>query len=152
MLTRRHFVVSSLAIPVGLSLATPALARTPEIFAPDGLAIRGYDPVAYFNVRKPVEGLAEQALMWKGAEWRFASAENLATFEADPDRWAPRYGGYCAYAVANGYTAKTEANAWSVHRGKLYLNYNRTIRARWAVSKDRFIEQGDANWPSVLDS
>jgi YHS domain-containing protein len=152
MISRRHFLLSTLAVPAAGLIATPALAMTPEVFAVDGLAIRGYDPVAYFKEETHVEGSADHAITWKGAEWRFASAENLADFEADPERWAPQYGGYCAYAVANGYTAKTEANAWSIHDGKLYLNFNRAIRARWAVSKERFIREADANWPNVLNA
>lgn len=151
MQTRRKFLVSALAAPAIIGVAAPAFARTPDIFAVNGIAINGYDPVAYFRQSKDVAGQAAHRLRWMGAEWRFASAQNLADFEADPERWAPRYGGYCAYAVANGYTAKTEPNAWSVHEGKLYLNYNRAIRARWAVSKARFIAQADANWPAVLE-
>lgn len=152
MLTRRSFVLSTLAAPAAGLLATPAFAITPEVFAVDGLAIRGYDPVAYFKESHDVEGLAEHSIMWKGAEWRFANAENLADFEADPERWAPQYGGYCAFAVSKGYTAKTEANAWTVHNDKLYLNFNRAVRARWLISKDSFIKDADANWPDVLNA
>lgn len=152
MLTRRSFVLTATAAPAAALLSTPALAMTPEVFAVDGLAIRGYDPVAYFLEEGPVEGLAEHSLMWKGAEWRFVSAENKAEFMADPDKWAPQYGGYCAYAVASGYTAKTEADAWSIHDGKLYLNYNLSVRALWAVRKRHFITKADANWPDVLNA
>ncbi len=151
MLNRRMFLMSAAAVPAALSTALPAFAATPEVFAVKGLAIRGYDPVAYFRQSKPVKGKSEFSMTWKGAEWRFANATNLADFRANPAAFEPQYGGYCAYAVANGYTAKTEANAWSVHKGKLYLNFNRTIRARWAISKDRYVRQGDANWPSVLN-
>ncbi|MCH2250233.1 MAG: YHS domain-containing protein [Cognatishimia sp.] len=152
MLTRRTFVLAAMAAPAAGLLATPALAMTPEVFAVDGLAIRGYDPVAYFKEQTDVEGSAERSIMWKGAEWRFASAENLADFEANPERWAPQYGGYCAFAVAKGYTAKTEANAWSIHNDKLYLNFSRAVRARWALNKDGFIKDADANWPQVLNA
>jgi hypothetical protein len=151
MLTRRSFVLAAFAAPAAATLARPAFAMTPEVFAVDGLAIRGYDPVAYFKDRTDVEGSPEFSIMWKGAEWRFTNAENLADFEADPDRWAPQYGGYCAFAVAKGYTAKTEANAWSIHNDKLYLNFSRAVRARWALNKDGFIKDADANWPNVLN-
>ena len=93
MLTRRNFVLTAMAAPAAGLLATPTLAMTPEVFAVDGLAIRGYDPVAYFKEQTDVEGSAEQSIVWKGAEWRFASAENLADFESNPERWAPQYGG-----------------------------------------------------------
>lgn len=151
MLNRRTFVMATLAAPAAATLATPAFAMTPEVFAVDGLAIRGYDPVAYFKEQTDVLGSADHAITWKGAEWRFANAENLADFEADPERWAPQYGGYCAFAVAKGYTAKTEANAWSIHNDKLYLNFSLAVRARWAISKERFIMDADANWPDVLN-
>ena len=147
MLTRRSFLITSLAAPAAGLLATPALAMSPRIFNTDGVAIRGYDAVAYFKESNDVEGSADFAVLWKGVEWRFANAENLADFEANPERWAPQYGGYCAFAMAHDAIAPTAANAWTVHNDKLYLNANRAVRTRWALSKDRFIEQADANWP-----
>ena len=86
-----------------------------------GIAIKGYDPVAYHQDGKPVKGSDEYEYTWKGAKWRFASAEHRDLFEADPDRYAPRYGGYCAWAVSQGYTASVNPqNAWSIVEGKLY--------------------------------
>lgn len=152
MLNRRSFMLATLAAPVVIGSATPAFAMTPEVFAPEGLAIRGYDPVAYFDGDGPVAGLEVHSLEWKGAEWRFVSEENKTKFMAEPDVWAPQYGGYCAYAVANGYTAKTEPEAWSLHDGKLYLNFSLSVRALWAVRKRHFIAQADANWPEVLNA
>ena len=150
MLSRRTFLIAAAAAPVAGAMAKPALADTPEIYAPKGIALKGYDPVAYFKEATDVKGDPAIATSWKGAEWHFASAENLADFAADPDRFAPQYGGWCAYAVANGYTAKTDADAWTIHNGKLYLNFNKSIRRKWLRDVDGFIARGDANWPNVL--
>lgn len=150
MISRRGLLKAGIALPVAGVLAQPAFAAEPEIFAPDGLAIRGYDPVAYFRASEPVLGRAEHALIWKGAEWRFDSAENLAAFEADPAAFAPQYGGYCAYAVSQGYTAKTEPDAWTVYEGKLYLNFSRRVRRIWERDIPGHIALADENWPKVL--
>ena len=122
-----------------------------EIFTgnSDGIAIRGYDPVGYFTVGKPVEGKAEFATEWKGATWRFASAENLATFKANPGKYAPKYGGYCAYAVSQGYTASTEPDAWKIVDGKLYLNYNKSVQKRWEKNIPGYIADANTNWPGI---
>lgn len=151
MLNRRTFLLASAAAPVGLALAKPALAKTPEVFASGGVAINGYDPVAYFKEETHVRGSADFVTSWKGVEWRFASAENLADFTADPDAFAPQYGGYCAYAVSQGYTAKTDPDAWTIYDGKLYLNFNKSVRRRWLKDVPGNIAKGDANWPAVLE-
>lgn len=132
--------------------ATPALAGKPEVFKDaKQVAINGYDPVAYFTMEKPVAGTAEHDSMYMGATFLFASAENKALFDADPTRYAPQYGGYCAYAVSKGYTAKTDPDAWSIVDGKLYLNYSRAVRSLWSVNIPANIEKADANWPDVLN-
>ena len=124
-----------------------------EIFTgnSEGIAIRGFDPVGYFTQSKPVKGKPEFSTRWKGVEWHFASTENLEKFTANPEKYAPKYGGYCAYAVANGSTAKTEPEAWTIHEGKLYLNYSTGIKARFDKDKPGYIEKADSNWPKVLD-
>ncbi|MEO1705790.1 MAG: YHS domain-containing (seleno)protein, partial [Pseudomonadota bacterium] len=121
--------------------------------AVDGhVAINGYDPVAYFTEEKPVEGSAEFTADYMGATFRFASAENRDTFAADPEAYAPQYGGYCAYAVSRGYTATTSPRAWTVHEGKLYLNFNRAVRTLWLRDVPGNVMAGDANWPKVLEA
>lgn len=154
MTTRRRFLIASAAVPAALAAASlPAAAAEPPVFqGADGVAINGYDPVAYFTDKSPVEGLAEHALDWRGATWRFASAENLSMFEADPERFAPAYGGYCAYAVSGGYTASTSPRAWTVHEGRLFLNYNRAVRALWGRDIPFHVARADGNWPGVLDA
>lgn len=152
MLTRRSLLVAAAATPFAAALATPALARTPEIYARRGLAIDGHDTVAFFTAGTHMKGDAAHAIQWKGAEWRFASAENLAAFEANPNAYAPQYGGWCAFAVAHGATAKTDADAWTIHDGKLYLNFNKSVRSKWRQDIPGFVARADSNWPTVLEA
>ena len=130
--------------------AGPALAIDP-VFQDGGAAIRGYDPVAYFNEDGPVKGSPENSFSYQGATWQFTSAENRDTFAADPEKYAPAYGGYCAWAVSQGYTAPIDPGAWSIRDGRLYLNYSKTVRARWALDKDGNIAAADRNWPGLRD-
>lgn len=121
------------------------------VYAQDGVAIRGTDPVAYFTEGKPVAGSAEHALTWGGTNWHFASAENRAKFEADPAAFAPQYGGYCAWAVAEkGELFSTDPSAWAIVDGKLYLNYNASIQDRWNKDIPGFIAEGDRRWPQIV--
>ena len=133
------------------SAALPALALDPVNATFFGnVAIEGYDPVAYFTEGKPVKGSKKHTLEHEGATWRFASAENRALFEADPEKYAPQYGGYCAWAVGQGYTADIDPDAWTIHEGKLYLNYSKKVRAQWLEDMEALIEAGDENWPRLL--
>lgn len=151
MMDRRKLLATAAAVPLAIASAVPALARKPEIYSTGGAAIGGYDPVAYFTDSEPVMGREEHSLEWKGAEWRFANAENLEAFRADPEAYAPQYGGYCAYAVSKNYTASISPNAWTIHDGKLYLNYNRIVRGLWSTNIPGRVSSADANWPGVLD-
>ena len=152
MITRRTALSLMAAVPAAAVLASRASAATPPIYAEDGIAIDGTDPVGYFTEGRPVPGDAAITLDWNGATWRFASTETRAMFEANPDAYAPQYGGYCAFAVANGYTASTDPEAWTIHEDTLYLNFSRRIRRRWERDIPGNIAKGDANWPSVLTS
>lgn len=149
-MNRRTVILGAAALPI--LAATPVIAAEPPVFQRDGLAISGYDPVAYFTEGKPVKGSSEFTAVHDGATFQFATADNRATFLDNTQKYAPQYGGYCAFAVAKGYTAKTEPDAWSIHNDRLYLNFNKLIRARWSVSKDGFIRDADANWPDVLNA
>ncbi|WP_193171224.1 YHS domain-containing (seleno)protein [Nisaea nitritireducens] len=115
------------------------------------LAVNGYDPVAYFLEGRPVEGKADYTLDYMGAEWRFASAENREAFRQDPERYAPQYGGYCAWAVAQGSTAKGDPMNWRIVNGKLYLNYNADIQTRWERDISGNIQSADQNWPRIIE-
>ena len=136
-----------------LSVAAPTLVEAKsEIYKNwRGVAIKGYDPVAFHREGKPVKGSGEFELKWKDARWRFSSAENRDLFEADPNKYAPRYGGYCAWAVSEGYTASVDPqNAWNIVDDRLYLNYNTEIKQKWEKDIPGHIKKADANWPGVL--
>ena len=120
------------------------------IFAIDGIAIRGYDSVAYHTEGRPVPGSADITYEYKGAVWQFASAENRDLFVADPERYAPQYGGYCAYGLSKGYAVKTEADAFAVRDGKLYFNYNREVLKTWKKDPEGYIVKADENVLEVL--
>jgi len=128
--------------------AGPALADG-KIYTSWGVAIDGADPVAYFTEGKPVEGKREFSAEWNGATWRFASAEHRALFLADPEHYAPQYGGYCAWAVSQGYTASTEPESWRIVDGKLYLNYSSSVQKDWEQDIPTNINKADANWPAI---
>jgi YHS domain-containing protein len=114
-----------------------------------GLAIDGYDPVAYFTERKPVKGSAEFTVEFGGAKYRFASAANRDLFAKDPAKYAPQYGAFCAYAVSKGYTADTDPLAWKIVEGRLFLNYNAAAQRKWEEDVPGNIVKGDANWPAL---
>lgn len=114
-----------------------------------GVAIRGYDPVAYFRAGGPVPGKPAHSLEHGGATWHFSSAENKALFAADPDKYAPAYGGYCAYGVAKGGLYKVEPDAWAIRDGRLYLNYDKKVQATWSKKPDAYIQTADRKWPGL---
>ncbi len=152
MLTRRTFLVSAAAIPAATLLVQPAAAAEPPVYATDGVAINGYDPVAYFTESKAVKGSPDHTSEWEGATLQFTSAANKAMFDSNPEKFAPKYGGYCAYAVSKGYIATTDPDAWSIHEDRLYLNFSKSVRALWAARRRHHIRNADANWPSVLSA
>ena len=147
-------LIAAWALVVGVATGpAPAHADKNPVYTStfSSVAIRGTDPVAYFRVGQPVEGRAEFSVEWNGATWHFANAENRDAFRDDPEAFAPQYGGYCAWAVANGYTASTVPEAWHIHGGRLYLNYSLGVRTQWREDVAGNIERGDGNWPGVLD-
>jgi hypothetical protein len=144
--------VLAVIIVVVLSLSgAHASAAKPEWYLARNLALSGYDAVAYFTESRAVRGDARFELVWNGVRWRFASLEHRDRFRAEPGRYAPRFGGYCAWAVSNGYTASGDPNAWSVVDGRLYLNYSPAVRRTWEQDKAGNIARGTANWPGVLE-
>ncbi|MGB0684150.1 MAG: YHS domain-containing (seleno)protein [Magnetovibrionaceae bacterium] len=113
-------------------------------------AVQGYDPVAYFKAGKQTKGSKDFAVDYKGTTWLFSSQANLEAFKADPEAFAPQYGGYCAWAVSQGYTAKGDADHWRIVDGKLYLNYSAGVQAEWEQNIPGNIAAADSNWPKVL--
>lgn len=141
-------LIAAFILPVVLLVAIPASADG-KIYAESGIAIDGYDPVAYFTDGQPVAGDQSVSADWNGATWRFASTANRDMFLANPAKYAPQYGGYCAWAVSQGYTAPTVPDAWKIVDGKLYLNYSKSVQARWNKDVPGHIAAGDANWPGI---
>ena len=114
------------------------------------IALRGYDAVAYFTEGRAAAGSAEFTHEYLGAVWRFTSAEHRDRFAKSPGAYAPQYGGYCSWAVGHGYTADGDPTAWKIVDGKLYLNYNESVKQRWEKEQDELIKQGDENFPRFL--
>jgi len=131
-------------------ITTTSLAQKPPVYSTSAGAIKGYDPVAYFEEGKPVKGSDEITYEWNGATWHFSTSEHKNAFEENPEKYAPQFGGYCAYAVSKGSTAKIEPDAWKIVDGKLYLNYDQGIKKRWEADQANYIEKANANWPEVL--
>lgn len=126
-----------------------AFAQT-VVFQPNGVAINGYDPVAYFQENKPIAGLEDYTYTWNGAKWQFASKENLEKFKQHPDQYAPQYGGHCAYGASRGYLAQTDPQAFTILENKLYLNYNLKVREEWMKDVNSRIKKADENWQKEL--
>lgn len=152
MLDRRN-LIRLFGSTLALLVVTPgrAASRRPvnTLGSPDGVAIRGYDPVAYFRQGGPVLGKTEFSVSHGGAVWRFANAENKAAFEADPERYLPAYGGFCAYGTSRGYLVRIEPEAWSIVGGRLYLNYDLSVRKTWLGKPGTYIARADASWPGL---
>lgn len=113
------------------------------------LAVGGYDTVAYFTQNRALKGNSKFKTTWHGAEWYFSSAENLEAFRASPEKYAPQYGGYCAFAVAHGQLAHGDPLQWHIENGKLYLNLNAGIKKQWLEKRAKFIPQADKNYPGL---
>ncbi len=141
-----------LAIMFAQFYPTPATAGQDPVYQSFlGTAIDGTDPVSYFTEGRPVQGSSDITYKWNGATWRFASVENRDRFAASPDKYAPQYGGYCAWAVSQGYTASTDPEAWAIVDGKLYLNYSKSVQKRWEQNVPGNISSANSNWPKVLE-
>lgn len=148
----RKFIVAIALAVSALFTAAPAYADQAPVYT--GLlsrtAVSGYDTVAYFTEGRPVRGSADFRTTYQGYEYRFSSAQNLAAFRANPARYLPQYGGYCAWAVSQGYTASADPTNWRIVDGRLYLNYNDEIQRRWEQDIPGHIRNANSNWPSVL--
>ncbi|MBE9076016.1 YHS domain-containing protein [Romeria aff. gracilis LEGE 07310] len=133
------------------AVAEPSEQTEPYVvYEEDGVAIKGADPVAYFTDAEYVPGSSEFTHDWEGVTWQFASAENRDRFASSPEQYAPQYGGFCAWAVSQGYIAPIDPEAWTVVDNRLYLNFNQKIQERWLKDVPDNIADADENWPDVL--
>lgn len=136
-----------------LYLVSPFAAAVDPIYTPlfSNVAVKGYDTVAYFSENKAVKGNKKIAYEWRETTWLFSSEGNRQSFISAPEQFAPQYGGYCAFAVAQDKTASIDPTLFTIANGKLYLNYNKSINKKWLENKDAFIVEADKNWPGLLD-
>jgi YHS domain-containing protein len=135
--------------------AVPAIAAEPSIYLGKGwqAALNGHDAVAYYSLAEgaaPVKGSAEFSTTYEGATWWFSNAANRDAFAAEPAKYAPKYGNYCAWALARNKLAPGDPAVWYVKDGALYLNVNKSIQKQWLANIDRDIANAEKNWPGVL--
>src|SRR4051812_14332911 len=123
-----------------LIVCVGGFAQKSAVFNPAEGAIHGYDPVAYFREHQPVKGDSRYTITWNTATWYFSNQENLDSFKVNPAKYAPQYGGYCAYGLANGHKAPTDPAAWLVKDGKLYLNYSKDVQVMWKKKQESYID------------
>jgi YHS domain-containing protein len=115
-----------------------------------GVAILGYDPVAYFSEGAAVKGDSRFTAQWQGATWHFASAANRDAFAAAPESYAPQYGGWCAFGATEGYAAETDpVEAWTIVDGKLYLNWDKDVKSQWSQDIPGNLSKSESNWPAI---
>jgi YHS domain-containing protein len=155
MTDRRRFLALAAAILSGsgagaILLSTQASAQVDVNVDSGGLALKGYDPVAYFTRSAPTQGSPAIVATHDGATYRFATQEHRRLFQASPAKYVPIYGGFCAYGVAQGYKVKIEPEAWRVVDGRLYLNYDLSIREKWAMDIPGYVRAADGHWPGLL--
>jgi YHS domain-containing protein len=110
------------------------------------LAINGFDPVAYFAQDKQAAGTETITHKWNGATWRFSSEENKNLFVANPEKYAPQFGGYCSFAVSKGFTANTDPKAWTIMDDKLYLFSDENFKAKWLAAPDENLKKCNEVW------
>lgn len=143
-----------------LTLMALALTTVTVLQAQDAPAVRlntdssrvmvhGYDVVAYFTDHKPTPGSNDFTFSWQGATWKFASAAHRDLFAKTPEKFAPQYGGFCAWAVSRNYTADTDPEAFTVANDRLFLNYSKKVQAMWEPERDANIAKADGNWPAL---
>ncbi len=135
---------------VMLVFSYSALAQS-KVFEKDGLAISGYDAVAYFTDGIPVKGDSQFQLNWNDATWLFASKANLEKFKGQPEKFSPQFGGFCSFGVSRGYKVKSEPDAWAIVNNKLYLNYNLDVKQDWLKDRNNLISVAEKNWGDIKE-
>jgi YHS domain-containing protein len=141
-----------LTLLVGIALTgATAYAKDLVNVDPAGLALQGYDPVAFFSDGKAVSGKADLTALYQGATYRFATEQHQATFNQDPARYAPAFGGFCAYAVSQGHTAPVEIDTWQILDGRLLLNYNLKVKGMFDADRQANVKKADSNWPNLVE-
>jgi YHS domain-containing protein len=132
-----------------VSLFSTSFSQSKTYSGKNGIAINGYDPVAYFTERKAVAGKDQFAWNWSGSTWKFASQSHLDSFRLAPERYAPQYGGYCAFGCSENHKSPTDPKAWTIVQDKLYLNYNAEVKNLWIKDTTNRIKLADGFWPAL---
>ena len=142
--------MSVLIVVLGIAGAMTLRGQTPgSINAANGVAIQGYDAVAYHTQQQAVKGQRAYTHVWRGVTFQFASAENRDRFATTPEAFVPEFGGFCAYGVSRGYAVDVDPHAFSVVDGRLYLNYSKRVQNTWNQDRAGYIEKARQNWPKV---
>ncbi|MEJ6403605.1 YHS domain-containing (seleno)protein [Yoonia sp. 2307UL14-13] len=140
------------AIAFAATMATSAFADANHVnITSTDLALRGVDPVSYFTEGEPLDGQVNITSEYNGAVYRFISEETKALFEAEPERYAPQYGGFCAFGLANGYKFDGDPEIWEIVDDKLYLNLSPAVQDRWTQDIPKFIQAAEGHWTEVKD-
>ena len=142
----RFFAVAALVVGLFANGASAVTNNGTEISAP---VMGGYDPVAYFEVGKPVQGNGYHTATYNGGTYLFATKEHKEKFSANPMKYAPQYGGYCAYGVAVGKKFYSDPNRWKIVDGKLYLNLDKKIQNTWNKDVNGYIVKANNNWIDI---
>jgi len=139
------------AVVLFAGLSTLAPAKELHNLDHDGVAIQGYDPVAFFTDHRPVKGDAQFQSQYLGAKYYFASAEHKAAFDREPAKYEPQFGGYCAYGASKGKTAPIKIEAWEILNGRLLLQYDLDVKSRFDKDPQGTLKKADENWPGMVD-
>src|SRR5262249_19089771 len=145
----KTFMVLALSAALVLVSLRISLSSEPPVNQTDGIALKGYDPVAYFTENKALQGSDQFTAQYQGSTYRFESAANRDAFNASPARYVPQYGGYCAYGIANGHKADISPEAFTIVNDKLYLNYDKAVRFLWRMNIPNNVDKADKNWPDA---
>ena len=147
---RLAYRISVLIVVLGIAGAMTLRGQTPgTINAANGVAIQGYDAVAYHTQQEAVKGSRAFTHAWRGVTWQFASAANRDRFARSPEQFLPEFGGFCAYGVSRGYAVDIDPQAFAVVDGRLYLNYSKRVQTTWNTDRAGYIENARTNWPKV---
>ena len=144
-------VVKTLLPAVALLVAVVATPVFAQDYSKSTPGISGYDPVAYFTQGKPMKGNGYNVADYQGVTYAFANEDNRELFEANPEKYVPAYGGWCAYGVAVGKKFVADPQVWKIVKGTLYLNLDRNIQAKWNKDIPGYIETADSNWKEIRD-
>lgn len=149
MNVRKFLSLSVFALPLFLAYFVSAAHAAKVYTDNNALALGGYDAVSYQDSDGPKMGNPEYAYDWNGVKWLFVSKSNQEIFAQQPEKYAPQYGGYCAFAVSKNSLAPGDPNVWTIVDGKLYLNLSKAVQSRWESDRQNLIQQADKNWPDL---